>query len=97
MRPEQFHNEDKSPFGPVTMLYAMWHASAELEGYGQQGLYHQKVRGNDIPADGIDAHSFFLAALDQIHAHAKGQMSSCNCIARECPLPTPLHLSSRAR
>ena len=34
---KQFHNEDKSPFGPVTMLYAMWHASAELEGYGQQG------------------------------------------------------------
>lgn len=29
-----------------------------------------------------DAHSFFLAALDQIHAHAKGQLSSCNCIAR---------------
>jgi ubiquitin carboxyl-terminal hydrolase 22/27/51 len=34
---EQFYNEDKSPFGPITMLYTMWHASAELEGYGQQG------------------------------------------------------------
>ena len=33
----QFHNHDKSPFGPITMLYSMWHASAELEGYGQQG------------------------------------------------------------
>lgn len=33
----QFHNDDKSPYGPITMLYAMWHASAELEGYGQQG------------------------------------------------------------
>ncbi|KAK4685046.1 hypothetical protein P7C73_g5112, partial [Tremellales sp. Uapishka_1] len=44
----------------------MWHASAELEGYGQQ-----------------DAHSFFLAALDQMHAHAKGQLSSCNCIAHQ--------------
>lgn len=31
----------------------------------------------------VDAHSFFLAALDQIHAHAKGQLSSCNCIARK--------------
>ena len=30
-----------------------------------------------------DAHSFFLAALDQIHAHAKGQLSSCNCIAHQ--------------
>ncbi|OWZ41330.1 hypothetical protein LQV05_004800 [Cryptococcus neoformans] len=63
---EEFYNEDKSPFGPITMLYAMWHASTELEGYGQQ-----------------DAHSFFLAALDQIHAHAKGQLSSCNCIAHQ--------------
>ncbi|KAL1406081.1 hypothetical protein Q8F55_007764 [Vanrija albida] len=63
---EEFHNDDTSPFGPVTMLYSMWHASAELEGYGQQ-----------------DAHSFFLAALDQIHAHAKGQLSSCNCIAHQ--------------
>ncbi|WVQ81646.1 hypothetical protein IAT38_003771 [Cryptococcus sp. DSM 104549] len=63
---EEFYNEDKSPFGPVTMLYAMWHASAELEGHGQQ-----------------DAHSFFLAALDQIHAHARGQLSSCNCIAHQ--------------
>ncbi|WWD21030.1 hypothetical protein CI109_105511 [Kwoniella shandongensis] len=63
---EEFYNDDKSPFGPITMLYAMWHASAELEGYGQQ-----------------DAHSFFLAALDQIHAHAKGQLSSCNCIAHQ--------------
>ncbi|RSH95407.1 hypothetical protein EHS25_000494 [Saitozyma podzolica] len=63
---EEFYNDDKSPFGPVTMLYSMWHASAELEGYGQQ-----------------DAHSFFLAALDQIHAHARGQMSSCNCIAHQ--------------
>ncbi|WVF65721.1 hypothetical protein IAT40_000452 [Kwoniella sp. CBS 6097] len=63
---EEFYNEDKSPYGPITMLYAMWHASAELEGYGQQ-----------------DAHSFFLAALDQIHAHAKGQLSSCNCIAHQ--------------
>jgi hypothetical protein len=34
-------------------------------------------------ADRTDAHSFFLAALDQIHATAKGQMSSCNCIARK--------------
>lgn len=33
----QFHNEDKSPYGPITMLYSMWHASTELEGYGQQG------------------------------------------------------------
>ncbi|KIS00120.1 ubiquitin carboxyl-terminal hydrolase 22/27/51 [Cryptococcus deuterogattii 2001/935-1] len=33
---EEFYNEDKSPFGPITMLYAMWHASTELEGYGQQ-------------------------------------------------------------
>ncbi|WVR09196.1 hypothetical protein IAU60_006258 [Kwoniella sp. DSM 27419] len=63
---EEFYNEDKSPYGPITMLYAMWHASAELEGHGQQ-----------------DAHSFFLAALDQIHAHAKGQLSSCNCIAHQ--------------
>ncbi|KAL7421461.1 hypothetical protein Q5752_004348 [Cryptotrichosporon argae] len=63
---EEFYSQDKSPFGPITMLYAMWHASAELEGYGQQ-----------------DAHSFFLAALDQIHAHAKGQLSSCNCIAHQ--------------
>lgn len=63
---EEFHGGDKSPFGPITMLYAMWHASAELEGYGQQ-----------------DAHSFFLAALDQIHAHAKGQLSGCNCIAHQ--------------
>nr|XP_019047792.1 ubiquitin carboxyl-terminal hydrolase 22/27/51 [Kwoniella bestiolae CBS 10118]OCF26722.1 ubiquitin carboxyl-terminal hydrolase 22/27/51 [Kwoniella bestiolae CBS 10118] len=63
---EEFYNEDNSPYGPITMLYAMWHASAELEGYGQQ-----------------DAHSFFLAALDQIHAHAKGQLSSCNCIAHQ--------------
>ncbi|KAK1922440.1 ubiquitin specific protease [Papiliotrema laurentii] len=63
---EEFYNEDKSPYGPITMLYSMWHASAELEGYGQQ-----------------DAHSFFLAALDQIHAHAKGQLSSCNCIAHQ--------------
>ncbi|ORY29156.1 hypothetical protein BCR39DRAFT_481921 [Naematelia encephala] len=63
---EEFHSEDKSPYGPITMLYAMWHASAELEGHGQQ-----------------DAHSFFLAALDQIHAHAKGQLSSCNCIAHQ--------------
>lgn len=31
----------------------------------------------------LDAHSFFLAALDQIHAHAKGQLSSCNCIAHQ--------------
>lgn len=35
----QFHSEDKAPFGPITMLYAMWHASAELEGYGQQGEF----------------------------------------------------------
>ncbi|KAI9636491.1 uncharacterized protein MKK02DRAFT_37170 [Dioszegia hungarica] len=63
---EEFHREDASPFGPITMLYAMWHASGELEGHGQQ-----------------DAHSFFLAALDQIHAHAKGQLSSCNCIAHQ--------------
>nr|ODN88609.1 ubiquitin carboxyl-terminal hydrolase 22/27/51 [Cryptococcus depauperatus CBS 7841] len=63
---EEFYNEDKSPFGPVTMLWAMWHTSTELEGYGQQ-----------------DAHSFFLAALDQIHAHAKGQLSSCSCIAHQ--------------
>ncbi|WWC91368.1 uncharacterized protein L201_006311 [Kwoniella dendrophila CBS 6074] len=63
---EEFYKEDTSPFGPITMLYSMWHASAELEGYGQQ-----------------DAHSFFLAALDQIHAHAKGQLSSCNCIAHQ--------------
>ncbi|ORX38918.1 putative ubiquitin specific protease [Kockovaella imperatae] len=63
---EEFHNHDKAPFGPITMLYAMWHASAELEGYGQQ-----------------DAHSFFLAALEQIHTHAKGQLSSCNCIAHQ--------------
>lgn len=35
---EEFHSaEDKSPWGPITMLWAMWHASAELEGYGQQG------------------------------------------------------------
>lgn len=40
----QFHSDDKSPFGPVTMLYAMWHASAELEGYGQQGQLNQKVQ-----------------------------------------------------
>lgn len=33
----QFYSDEKTPFGPVTMLYAMWHASAELEGYGQQG------------------------------------------------------------
>jgi ubiquitin carboxyl-terminal hydrolase 22/27/51 len=33
--------------------------------------------------DIADAHSFFLAALDQIHAHAKGQLSSCNCIAHQ--------------
>ncbi|RXK37144.1 ubiquitin carboxyl-terminal hydrolase 22/27/51 [Tremella mesenterica] len=63
---EEFHADDKSPYGPVTMLYAMWHASAELEGYGQQ-----------------DAHSFFLAALDQIHAHARGQSTSCTCIAHQ--------------
>ncbi|GMK59308.1 hypothetical protein CspeluHIS016_0703230 [Cutaneotrichosporon spelunceum] len=61
---EEFYADDSSPFGPITMLYSMWHASSELEGYGQQ-----------------DAHSFFLAALDQIHAHAKGQLASCNCIA----------------
>lgn len=63
---DEFYNDDTSPFGPITMLYAMWHASSELEGHGQQ-----------------DAHAFFLAALDQIHAHAKGQLSSCNCIARK--------------
>ncbi|WVQ75376.1 hypothetical protein IAR50_004996 [Cryptococcus sp. DSM 104548] len=63
---EEFYKEDKSPFGPITMLYSMWHASTELEGHGQQ-----------------DAHSFFLAALDQMHAHAKGQLSSCNCIAHQ--------------
>jgi hypothetical protein len=60
------------------MLYAMWHASGELEGHGQQGEY-STTRSKLNP----DAHSFFLAALDQIHAHAKGQLSSCNCIARE--------------
>ena len=37
MADEQFHSEDRSPWGPITMLYTMWHASAELEGYGQQG------------------------------------------------------------
>ncbi|ODN82055.1 hypothetical protein, variant [Cryptococcus amylolentus CBS 6039] len=71
---EEFYKEDKSPFGPITMLYSMWHASTELEGHGQQ-----------------DAHSFFLAALDQMHAHAKGQLSSCNCIARK---PDVSHLAS---
>jgi hypothetical protein len=34
----KFHSEDRSPWGPITMLYTMWHASAELEGYGQQGM-----------------------------------------------------------
>lgn len=34
---EEFYQDDSSPFGPITMLYAMWHASTELEGYGQQG------------------------------------------------------------
>jgi len=34
---QQFHSENRSPWGPITMLYTMWHASAELEGYGQQG------------------------------------------------------------
>jgi ubiquitin carboxyl-terminal hydrolase 22/27/51 len=58
------------------MLYAMWHASGELEGHGQQGMSCLSV------VLMTDAHSFFLAALDQIHAHAKGQLSSCNCIAR---------------
>ena len=29
--------DEKMPYGPITMLYAMWHASVELEGYGQQG------------------------------------------------------------
>lgn len=60
----------------------MWHASTELEGYGQQGkLSGFALRYNDWLY--TDAHSFFLAALDQIHAHAKGQLSSCNCIARK--------------
>jgi len=35
---KKFHSEDRSPWGPITMLYTMWHASAELEGYGQQGM-----------------------------------------------------------
>jgi ubiquitin carboxyl-terminal hydrolase 22/27/51 len=67
----------------------MWHASAELEGYGQQGK-HYAVFDKD-QADIADAHSFFLAALDQIHATAKGQMSSCNCIARMFALADPAH------
>lgn len=79
---EEFYQDDSSPYGPVTMLYAMWHASTELEGYGQQGEFSSAgLEGQELTAD---AHSFFLAALDQIHAHAKGQLSSCNCIAREC-------------
>jgi hypothetical protein len=46
---EQFHNEDKSPYGPITMLYSMWHASTELEGYGQQGVYlSQAIRPREI-------------------------------------------------
>lgn len=63
---DEFYSDDTTPFGPITMLYAMWHASSELEGHGQQ-----------------DAHAFFLAALEQIHQHAKGQLSSCNCIAHQ--------------
>lgn len=71
------------------MLYAMWHASAELEGYGQQGkspnsdCASERLRLGKIEVDPTDAHSFFLAALDQIHAHARGTLSSCNCIARK--------------
>ena len=76
---KQFHSEASSPFGPITMLYSMWHASTELEGYGQQGDFSWKMQSLLM----TDAHSFFLAALEQIHAHAKGQLSSCNCIARE--------------
>jgi ubiquitin carboxyl-terminal hydrolase 22/27/51 len=68
---DEFYSDDTTPFGPVTMLYSMWHASTELEGHGQQ-----------------DAHAFFLAALEQIHQNAKGQLSSCNCIAREFKLIT---------
>jgi ubiquitin carboxyl-terminal hydrolase 22/27/51 len=76
----QFHSDERSPFGPITMLYSMWHASTELEGYGQQGESSvTKTWFMLMP----DAHSFFLAALEQIHAHAKGQLSSCNCIARK--------------
>jgi ubiquitin carboxyl-terminal hydrolase 22/27/51 len=44
----KFHNEDKSPFGPVTMLYAMWHASAELEGHGQQGEFRPLPHHNSL-------------------------------------------------
>jgi len=79
----QFHNEDKSPYGPITMLYSMWHASTELEGYGQQGECLALAVRLRVRCSRPDAHSFFLAALDQIHAHAKGQLSSCNCIARK--------------
>lgn len=89
---EEFHNDDTSPFGPVTMLYSMWHASAELEGYGQQG--EPSLMGIQLTSD---AHSFFLAALDHIHAHAKGQLSSCNCIARACYSPIRAHLTTQTK
>lgn len=37
MRICQFYGGDLTPFGPTSMLAAMWKASDELAGYAQQG------------------------------------------------------------
>jgi hypothetical protein len=34
----QAYGGDSTPFGPITMLFAMWKANTELAGYAQQGI-----------------------------------------------------------
>jgi ubiquitin carboxyl-terminal hydrolase 22/27/51 len=34
----QAYGGDSAPFGPITMLFAMWKANTELAGYAQQGI-----------------------------------------------------------
>lgn len=88
----QFYGGDLTPYGPTSMLAAMWKASDELAGYAQQGEQHVLASSEHAAErDPSDAQSFFLAALNQIHAHTEDSIEGagpCPCIAREWEAPS---------